>query len=38
MTERLVKASKIMNIPLLDHVVVARYGFRSMKEQGTVTF
>lgn len=37
-TERLVKASKIMDIPLLDHVIVARYGFKSMKEQGTVTF
>lgn len=37
-TERLVKASKIMDIPLLDHVIVARYEFKSIKEQGIVTF
>ena len=37
-TERLVKASKVMDIPLLDHVIVACYGFKSLKEQSTVTF
>ena len=33
-TERLVKAGKIMDIPVLDHVVLGRERFTSLKEKG----
>jgi DNA repair protein RadC len=33
-TERLVKAGKIMDIPVLDHVVLGRDRFISLKEKG----
>ena len=37
-TERLVKAGRVMDIPVLDHVVVGSYGYCSMKEHGAVSF
>ena len=33
-TERLVKCGKIMDIPVLDHVILGRYHFFSFKEKG----
>ncbi|ERL03340.1 RadC family protein [Mitsuokella sp. oral taxon 131] len=33
-TERLVKAGKVMGIPVLDHIVLGRQDFFSMKEHG----
>ena len=35
-TERLVKAGKIMDIPVLDHVVLGNERFTSFKEQGLI--
>jgi len=36
LTRRLVEAGRILEIPLLDHVVVARKGFVSLKEMGVI--
>ena len=33
-TERLVKAGKVMGIPVLDHIVLGGHAFLSMKERG----
>ena len=33
-TERLVKCGKLMDIPVLDHVILGRYHFFSFKEKG----
>ena len=33
-TERLVKAGKIMDIPIIDHVIIAQHSFLSLKEKG----
>ena len=33
-TQRLVKAGKIMDIPVLDHIIIARDRYYSMKETG----
>jgi len=33
-TERLVKAGNLIGIPVLDHVVVAEAGYRSLRKQG----
>ncbi|MDJ0850163.1 MAG: DNA repair protein RadC [Myxococcota bacterium] len=33
-TDRLVRAGEILGIPVLDHVVVAEHGFRSLREAG----
>lgn len=35
LTERLVKAGKIIGIEVLDHVIISRQGFYSFKQQGT---
>jgi len=32
-TERLVKAGKIMDIPILDHIIIAQQNYLSMKEK-----
>lgn len=32
-TERLLQCGRMMDIPVLDHIVIARHGCRSMKEQ-----
>lgn len=36
-TERLVEASKIMGIPVLDHVVVSKTGYYSFLEMGEMS-
>jgi DNA repair protein RadC len=33
-TERLARAGELLGVPLLDHVVVAEHGFRSLSEEG----
>ncbi|NNL65289.1 MAG: DNA repair protein RadC [Myxococcales bacterium] len=33
-TERLRNAGELLGVPLLDHVVVAEHGYRSLKEEG----
>ena len=33
-TERLVKGGKILDIPVLDHVILGRFHFASLKEKG----
>jgi DNA repair protein RadC len=33
-TERLVKAGKVMDIPVLDHVILGNNRFASLKERG----
>lgn len=33
-TTSLAKAGALMNIPLLDHIIVSRYGFYSFKQEG----
>jgi DNA repair protein RadC len=35
-TDRLVKAGKVMDIPVLDHVVLGRETFTSFKEKGLI--
>ena len=35
-TERLVKAGKVMDIPVLDHVVIGNERFTSLKEKGLI--
>lgn len=35
-TRRLAKAGQLLGIPLLDHVVVAEKGYRSMREDGII--
>ncbi|MBR3458418.1 MAG: DNA repair protein RadC, partial [Selenomonadaceae bacterium] len=37
-TERMIKAGEIMDIPVLDHVVIGRFRFFSMKEKGVAGF
>ena len=36
-TDQLVKAGKIMDIPVLDHVIVGRRKFYSMKDRGIIS-
>ncbi|MBR6342697.1 MAG: hypothetical protein IKR65_02165, partial [Selenomonadaceae bacterium] len=36
-TQRLVKAGKIMDIPVLDHIILGDEKFLSMKEKGLLT-
>ncbi len=36
LTERLVEAGKILEIPLLDHLIVAKKGYVSLKDRGIV--
>ncbi|MEJ2636538.1 MAG: DNA repair protein RadC [Calditrichia bacterium] len=35
-THRLVEAGKLMDIPVLDHIIVGREGFYSFKEEGLI--
>jgi len=35
-TNRLIKAGKIIGIPLLDHVIITDYGYLSLKEKGYI--
>ena len=35
-TDRLVKAGKVMDIPVLDHVVLGRETFASFKDKGLI--
>lgn len=35
-TERLVEAGKLLGIPVLDHIIVSRRGYHSMKEHGEI--
>jgi len=37
-TKRLVKASKIMGIEILDHIIIGHDDYRSLKEEGKVQF
>ena len=36
-TQRLVKAGKIMDIPVLDHIILGRECFLSLKEKGMLS-
>lgn len=36
LTERLVEAGKLLGIAILDHVVVAKRGFVSLRERGSI--
>jgi len=36
LTQRLVEASKIIGIDLLDHIIIGNQGFRSLKEMGVI--
>ena len=36
MTERLVKAGRILGIEVLDHVIVSRSGYLSLRQQGVM--
>ena len=35
-TERLVRAGKIMDIPIIDHVIIAQHNYLSMKEKDLI--
>lgn len=37
-TEELVKAGRLMDIGVLDHIIIAREGFRSIRQDGRVPF
>ena len=37
-TEELVKAGRLMDIGVLDHIIIAREGFRSIRQDGRVEF
>lgn len=35
-TEKIVKAGKIMDIPILDHLIIAQHNYLSMKDKGLI--
>lgn len=37
LTSGLVQAGKVIDIPILDHIIVGRYGYVSLREQGHIT-
>jgi DNA repair protein RadC len=37
-TEELVKAGRLMDIGVLDHIIIAREGFNSIRQDGKVSF
>ena len=36
-TKMVIEAGKLLEVPLLDHIIVSRYGWVSMKENGYIT-
>lgn len=38
LTEQLVQASSLMSIPLVDHVIVSKYGYVSLRAEGWCQF
>ncbi len=37
-TQRLVEAGKILGISVIDHIIISRDGYSSLKEQGIITY
>ena len=37
-TEALIKAGKLMDIAVLDHIIISRKGFSSLRREGKVQF